>query len=407
MDLSTITKLFQQKQPAVYPTQVTPQVNEDAKLQNETYIYYGTRICGKVTASHQALSAFLPRVYNAEKQRQIDDAELQQARKRELERELSEINNNISGVNAEIEKNNQRISDAEEAIANLKGKLIEAKDQHGEVNKMARVKMIVGLVILTLLTLYLFVFYSSTFYSAFFKEFNSEISVGAAMFDAQAIPHALANGFGELIFILCAPIIFMGLGYGLHFFMLQKSWTKYIKTGCVILITFIFDTILAYLIAKKIYDIEALTTLGDVPPFNIGMAISDANVWAVIFCGFIVYIIWGIVFDMTLTAYEDMRSNAKEILKIEEAIQAKKDVLSNEKQQLVTTKAELDKLISRRDALMTSISQNVHFDTQIIKVALSDFFSGWMAMMNALSKTQSEQDRANQIYTSTINQLFA
>ncbi|MDE6123352.1 MAG: hypothetical protein K2F76_08915, partial [Duncaniella dubosii] len=376
------------------------------KLEDETYVYYGTRICGKVTASLPALSAFLPRVFNAEKQRQVADEKLQLRHKQELADKLVETDNEIASIKAEINKTEHNIIDLNEAIADLREKLIEAKNLHGEVNKMAKVKMVIGLLILSVLTLYLVVFYSSTFYSAFFKQFDADVTIGAAMFDPQALPHALTDGFGELIFILCAPIIFMGLGYSLHFFMQQDSWTKYVKTASVLVITFIFDCILAYLIAEKIYNIQIMTKLGQFPDFNIDMAIHDVNVWAVIFCGFIVYIIWGIVFDMTMTAYEDLRSNRKEIMKLEEGIQVKKDSISQEKQRLEGTRAKLESLDNRRKSIAAAMSKTVHFDTQIIKTALSDFFTGWMTMMNGLSRPKVEQDEANQIYTTTIQQLF-
>ncbi|MDE5960250.1 MAG: hypothetical protein K2G17_04170 [Duncaniella sp.] len=401
-----VANLFKPKQATAYPPQPYVRVNEDTKLQDETYVYYGTRICGKVTASLPALSAFLPRVFNAEKQRQVADEELQLRHKQDLADKLVETDNEINSVRADINKTEHRIIDLNEAIADLREKLIEAKNLHGEVNKMAKVKMIIGLVILSVLTLYLVVFYSSTFYSAFFKQFDADVTIGAAMFDPQAIPHALSDGFGELIFILCAPIIFMGLGYGLHFFMQQDSWTKYVKTASVLVITFIFDCILAYLIAEKIYNIQIMTKLGQFPDFNVDMAMHDVNVWAVIFCGFIVYIIWGIVFDMTMTAYEDLRSNRKEIMKLEDSIQVKKDSLSQEKQQLEGTRAKLESLENRRKSIETAMSKTVHFDTQIIKTALSDFFTGWMTMMNGLSRPKVEQDEANQIYTTTIQQLF-
>lgn len=401
-----IANLFQPKQMTAYPSQSYPRINEDAKLQDETYVYYGTHICGKVTASLPALSAFLPRVFNAEKQRQVADEELQERHKQQLIKKLEETDDEITLTKAEIGKCEHRIKELDDSIGSLREKLIEAKNLHGEVNKMAKVKLIIGLVILVILTLYLIVFYSSTFYSAFFKQFGVNIGLGDAMFDSQAVPHALSEGFGELIFILCAPIIFMGLGYALHFFMLQDSWTKYIKTGCVLVITFMFDCILAYLIAEKIYNIQILTKLGNYPEYNADMAIHDWNVWAVIFCGFIVYIIWGIVFDMTLTAYEDMRSNRKEILKLEDGIQVKKDSLSQEKQQLTDTKAKLEGLEKRRQSIIAAMSQTIHYDTQIIRTALSDFFTGWMTMMNGLSRPKVEQDEANQIYRTTIEQLF-
>mgnify|MGYP003235142776 FL=1 len=403
---NNLATLFQPKQPSINPAQTYVTANDDSKLKDETYVYYGTRICGKVTASLPALSAFLPRVFNLEKQRQIEDEALQQRHKQALEKQLAENASDIISTKAEIDKTEHKISDLTEEISDFKEKLVEAKNLHGEVNKMSKVKLIIGIGILAILTLYLIVFYSSTFYSAFFKTFDADITVGAAMFDSQAIPHALNDGFGEVIFILCAPIIFMGLGYGLHFFMQQESWTKYVKSGAILIITFIFDCILAYLIAEKIYDINSLQYLAELPPFDIDIAANDVNVWAVIFCGFIVYLIWGIVFDMTMTAYEDLRSNKKEILKIESCIQSKKEQLSNENQILTDLKAKIESLENKKKAIDIAMSKTVHFDTNIIKTALSDFFSGWITMMNGLSRPRTEQDEANRIYSTTIDQLF-
>lgn len=403
-----VADLFKAKQaqnPVISTPLPTP-VNEDTKREGETFVYYGTRICGKVTASIPALSAFLQKIYNAEKQRQFQNEEIQRQHKEELLDKISKTNDAINNAERDITNADHRINALNEDVLQLRDKLLEAKNKHGEVNKMAKAKLAIGLVILCILTVYLFIFYSSTFYSAFFKPFDGNISIGAAMFDAQALPRAFHDGFGELIFILCAPIIFMGLGYGLHFFMQQTLWTKYLKTASIVCITFVFDCILAYLIAEKIYNVEILTKLGEYPNFNISMAISDINVWAVIFCGFIVYIIWGIVFDMVMSAYEDLRSNTKEIISIEQSIQNKNEQILAEKQNHTNLKAEKNALEIKKQDLETKLNQSAHFNPHIIKTALNDFFSGWMTMMNGLSRPQSEQNDATRIYESTIQQLF-
>ena len=51
------------------------------------------------------------------------------------------------------------------------------------------------------------------------------------------------------------------------------------------------------------------------------MAIHDINSWAVIFCGFIVYIIWGIVFDQCMDAYDKMDLNKTKLKEIAQKIQ--------------------------------------------------------------------------------------
>ncbi|MDE7472946.1 MAG: hypothetical protein K2M68_05100 [Muribaculaceae bacterium] len=391
---------------------VSANSSPDNKIQDETYKNYGIRICGKVTASLNVLNPFLLSVYNGEKQRQISDKELQEQRKNQLSNELVQKNGQISLEKTKKEAISSKIQNLQDDIENLSSELLEAKNKNGQINKMARVKLWIGCIILSILTVYLFIFYSSTFYSAFFKNFlesylsGDKTGVGKAMFDPQALPNALHNGLGELVFIICAPIIFMGLGYCLHYFLTSKSYTRFFKAGSILLITVMFDCILAYLIGKNLYDIEILTTIDDMPSFSPSLAFVDINFWAVIFCGFIVYLIWGIVFDMTLTAYEDLRSNKYEIGQIKNKIdELKKDIIEENKK-LNETNLAIDKLNAEKATLEQSLSQNVFFDLHIIKLALSDFFAGWMTMMNTLSTTNKNQETATNIYNDTVNQLF-
>ena len=59
MDIfDNVAALFQTKPTASPTSKPITQLSPDVKLQDETYVYYGTRICGKVTASLPALSAF-------------------------------------------------------------------------------------------------------------------------------------------------------------------------------------------------------------------------------------------------------------------------------------------------------------------------------------------------------------
>ena len=106
-------------------------------------------------------------------------------------------------------------------------------------------RMVIGLVILIPLTIYLFMFYSSTFYSAFFRQASTLTNVMNTMFDSQALIHAYNEGLFELMFVLSAPIIFLGLGYVLHIFSMLEEKSKYLKMGAILIVTLMFDCILA------------------------------------------------------------------------------------------------------------------------------------------------------------------
>ena len=71
-------------------TQAEP-ANTEAKLQNETYVQYGKRICGMVNASKTALAAFIHKIYNHERQAQANDEARQNELKGKAKAELAKI----------------------------------------------------------------------------------------------------------------------------------------------------------------------------------------------------------------------------------------------------------------------------------------------------------------------------
>ena len=94
---------------------------------------------------------------------------------------------------------------------------------------------------------------------------------------------------------------------------------SYIKITALFIITFIFDAILAYLIEMKIYEFNKTP---DSPEFDLSIAINKVEFWGIIFAGFVVYIIWGLVFDFIMKEYDN-------IDKIKAFIRAKREAIEN------------------------------------------------------------------------------
>lgn len=354
----------------------------DTKRQAETYVQYGTRICGKVTGSPAAFSVMLQKIYNAEKQRQIGDEQLQAQRKAEIRSKIEEMGSGIVKEKAKMAHTEDMINDYENTKSELDELYLEAKHKNGQVNKMARVKMIVGIMILFPLTVYLFSFYTKTFAKGF-------------------------DGLMDAFTIYFAPIIFFGLGFALHFFAVQKNKTKYFKIAAVLIATFVFDCILAYNIAEAEYNAVAMNQLHDVPDYSVSLAVKDFHVWGVIFCGFVAYIIWGVVFDMTMTAYEDVRSNKKEMEQIKAKIMDVKEKIAGKRNDLLKMKNSIVDLESQKQKLIKSLAEDVHIDMQVIHMALSDFHAGWIGLMPALGLTSEQQNETKSIYENTTKVLFA
>lgn len=381
--------------------------NPTNKQKGETYRHWGLKVCAIVDGSSYALAPYLQNAYNYSKQAQTEDAVKQEEYRRNLRCQIEQKNNAIDVLNVNLDNCKQKQVDNREEVARLNAEKTDLRNGAYEVNKAAKMKLILGIVILVPLTFYLFLFYSSTFYSAFFKDFGSGDSILNSMFDAEALSKALATSVTELCFVLCAPIIFMGLGFSLHFFTVQKSWTKYFKMAAVLIITFMFDAILAYMIGKHLHEMEVI--IGTKPlgsPYGLAEAAADINTWAVIFCGFIVYVIWGIVFDMSMTAYDQLDLNTINIKSIEDKIKLLNSEINNNRQEEQTLNAEIANHKNEIAALTAKINSGTIIDMAAIRQDMTDFFAGWVAQMNVLSKSDTEQHQANQIFDDALTSLL-
>lgn len=391
------------------PTQdLTPLEQNPTKRQaGETYHRWGLRVCATAYGSCMTLRPFLHNVYNYIYGEQVGNQALQAEQRRQKQCQIEQKRNDINHLNQQINSCQQKQNEKKEKISELKSEKQGLQVAKQKINKEAKIKLIIGLVILVPLTFYLFLFYSSTFYSAFFRNFEDGGSVMNYMFDAEALSKALATSVYELFFVLCAPIIFMGLGFSLHFFSVQKTWTKYLKMAAIITVTFVFDAILAYKIGAALHQIAII--YGEIPlgtPYGLTETVSDINTWAVIFCGFIVYMIWGIVFDMVMTAYSQLDLNKINIKAIDDKIKGLEDEIKEEKQREQELNAQINSNNNDIAALTTGLTQNVIIDRNAIRTEMNNFFSGWMQQMNVLGMTANQQQEASKTFEDTINILL-
>lgn len=287
----------------------TQQENVRTKNEGESYQQWGHRYAGMNGGMHAALMPALQTVVLADHQEQERDINLQQQQNRkrkEIENEQAnkvEVENKVKSQNELKQKKNEEIAEIGKEIARLQN----CKERR----PMSQAYFIIGCFILLLLAVYLFIFYSSAAYEAFFG------GEGEFEFKDLLNPHAfrlaLDNSLGEFLFILLMPVIFLGLGFLVHKNLKKEHWVKYVKAGILYIITFIFDSLLAFLITKNAYTWEAASSLGDLPPYTVSLALSRPDFWVVIFAGFVAYVIWGLVFDSTMDSYEDITTNSREI----------------------------------------------------------------------------------------------
>ena len=387
--------------------EVSKAENPENRRIGETYEQWGTRICGIVSGSMTALPPYLHKVFNYIYNEQAENVELQKAARANTQAEIERKNDEIRAIGEKIEGANSEISDINKHIVELKAEREEIKSGKEKVNKDQRLKLIIGLFIIIPLTFYLFLFYSSTFYSAFFRDPSSMTNAMNAMFDSNALANAYNDGIAELGFVLSAPIIFLGLGFALHFFSVQEGKVKYLKMLAILLVTVMFDCILAYKIGDQMHTFGII--IGEHPigeEYTVSMAIHDINTWAVIFCGFIVYVIWGIVFDMCMSAYDKMDFNKTQLEHIKNEIASQELRIKEEKENINALKQQEADAKNKVQALMAKLGHEVYIDYAAIRTEMNNFFAGWIKMMQVLSLDQSLQDEASNICKREMGMLI-
>ncbi len=298
----------------------------------------------------------------------------------------------------DIPKINNRCKEISQEIIDIK----KNPEDHAE-GESGKASFVIGIIILSFLTLYLFIFYSSATYSSFFKEFKlTELGVANSIFDGHAFTKAYNDGMTELLLLLTIPFVFLGLGYLIHKFQEQKSGKKYFKIALLIMVTFIFDTILAYEITEKIYNIKVENSFQELPSYTLAMAFQSMSFWMIIFAGFIVYLIWGFVFDFVMDSHSKLD-------KINSLIKAKKEELFNNKSQIDDCEKEINKLEylvgknnTEAEKLKTILDNSIIIKPKDLEHAIHRFLDGWLQWMTADRRSNEDKDKAHSLVKAFI-----
>lgn len=378
-----------------------------AVISGASYTAKGTRDAGYCGGSSQALLPQLQAVY-MQLSRYIQQDEMKQGDRK------SSIRQEISGLEAKKANAENRYNTEKDKLTHEENKIEKTTKEIDEIKEnpkiisgdsFAKTSFWIGLLIIAILTVYLFVFYSSAAYSAFFKDFTpDDTKITQAIFDPQAIGKALADGITELIFILAIPAVFLGLGFLIHKFSEEKGFTKYLKTSSLVVITFIFDVIIAYAIVKEIYDIKVGGSFTEMPEMNIEMAFKEINFWIIIFAGFVVYLIWGLVFSFTMKEYEKMDKVRFAIKNKEQKLAEYKTDCKQIREKLVSIRSEINNIQSEVDKLKIQLESYVLYFNDV-REGINNYFTGWVRYLKSTSSLQAHIQECEHIKDKFLSEL--
>ncbi|MDO4971611.1 MAG: hypothetical protein Q4E41_05890 [Bacteroidales bacterium] len=373
--------------------------NGVAKRDGETYAAWGSRYAGATNASLAALKPALNQVISTNIIEQTGDEAAQNQRKVEIQAEIEALKNNISDQKNKKTKSEDNKKSFEETIKTKEEQIVKIKDGN-QKRDLAKVMFYIFAVITLGLGIYLYLFYGSAAYSAFFGSVENIQSVNEALFNPRAYSLAWANGKLTLFLILLFPTIFVALGMMLHMFMQEDKGVKYFKIVMLFFVAFVFDAILAYKISEMFF-IPSM----EVPRYSMSLAFQSTDFWFVIFCGFVSYIIWGLIFGKTMEHYQEMTEGSMTIKR-----------LKNDIAQFEANIAVEDNLINQYDSEIINyqnqitqkeaeLRRSAWYDVNIIKQCLNSFFQGWIGYMTLVGKSQDDMMEAQAVLNERIQSL--
>lgn len=179
-----------------------------------------------------------------------------------------------------------------------------------DANPANRLAYFMCAVILGALSIYLILFYVSVIYNAFILDTAQAAQILAAegsfstltIVNLDALPNIYyENGILGVLFLLSSSFMFIGLGFLIHWLTHRRSWAW---LAGLYAFTLIFDGFLAYEIVKKIYESQIMVGIGEnIPWSGLGMAMANGAFWIILFAGFSMYIIWGLLLRYLLDEY--------------------------------------------------------------------------------------------------------
>jgi hypothetical protein len=365
---------------------------EDREQIRITYYQSGFAASVKATGKPIVLKACFQNLFRSFedqcRKQVLEQEKLKQPYKEEQERSRTEIKKNEIGISV-FEEKEKELNDK---IDKIKFEIVDVRvnpQKYIDDGRGGSAQFYIGLGLLLPITLYLLVFYISASYSAFFKEFSND-SLTAAIFDADALTNAFNASWLEGLLVITIPFVFMGLGYVIHMMQKGNGLKNNLRMISLYITTFLFDGLLAYQIEKKIYEFNKTLTS---EPYNLKVALVEAEFWMIIFAGFVVYIIWGLVFDFVMKEHENkdkirvfIRGKREELINIEKIKDENTNKLNDFRQKVIELNGKIGELQSKIDGFVFPVKEYLNYHHQ--------YKEGWFQAIGteiALAKREKEE----------------
>lgn len=295
---------------------------------------------------------------------------------KELEEEQAKKEAENQKIEAEVKEKEVQVEEYQKEILSIR----QSRAQDTEKLKtetFSPVKFIINAFLLIMLSVYLFFFYISAAYKALYVDFEGiaeniaeGVGVGSIMPGAYELAEALQYNY----LLLLVPFVFYAFGWAFHILLELKHKAKFVFLSLLIAVTFAVDFLLALIIHGNT---ESAKELMGLPTMHWS---QSSTFYIILFLGFLVYIIWSILFDSMLREWDkrQVTHNLKKIVRhLEKDIKMLKKKLHNVdhlQQQIIDYREDVSVIMYGS-----------------LKKYLDQFSSGWLAYLSPANLKDTKQ----------------
>lgn len=261
----------------------------------------------------------------------------------------------------------------------------------------------VGLVLI--LALYLILFYASMIYGCFFRNAASLIQSAGSditlMLDSIFDIKGIFTPSPVLIIAYLGAFIFFAIGYIPH--TLEGKYKK-ITTSIFLFISLLIDSLMAYKIDLGIHNLKEMAGIAD-----LGWHFySSVNFYLVLVFGFVVYLVWGYLFEMMLKEKIKKTGTTKAALIIDglkleiKELRRELDVLNTK---IIALETQIKATLAQLEQLKKDLENNM-LNPNALSQNLTSFYMGWREYLNRRTDFILEKSNCDTAFNEFMNSQF-
>ncbi len=334
---------------------------------------YGYEKSGNVKGDPDIFQSYLKRIMNGDLVEENykglpDDVRV------EKRSELTRVEKILAEAEFGNGKFQKEISDKKKKIDEYRQKLLDLREKRnsdpGKTKKenFSTFKFTINLFILLMLSGYLFFFYVSAAYKALYVDFEAiaeNIAQGMGTGSIMPGPYELGEALSYNFLLFLVPFVFYAFGWAFHIILELNHKAKFVFLGMLIAVTFTVDLLLAMIIhtntelAKELMGLRTLHWS------------QSSTFYIILFLGFLVYIVWSILFDSMLREW-DKGQIPRNINRIVAHLEKDIKLLASK---MVSTKEIKEKIQMLREEIGTVMFGN-------LKRYIDQFSTGWLSYLS-------------------------